>query len=283
MRDLATIPDAPPADLRFRRGISVVRSLREVWASRDLVATLVEREFRVRYKQAALGAAWALAQPVALVLAFTLFKRGSHIETGHVAYAVWAFLGLLPWSLFSAGLSQGGVSLLNNVALINKVYCPREVFPVSMVGVACGDTLVAVLGLAGLMVVTGTVPQWTSFYLVPLFAVQLVFTLAATLAISAIVVHVRDIRHVLPVVLPVGLFINPIAIPLDRLVPAHERLVYSIFNPLGPVIDDYRRVVLFGQAPDWHLLIPAAISSVVLFLLATHLFRRLEVGFADLV
>ncbi len=283
MRELTAIPDAPPAELRYKPRYSVLRSLKEVWAHGELLATLVEREFRIRYKQAFLGFAWSLAQPVSLVFAFTVFRRGAAVETGGTPYVLFAFLGLLPWSLFSSAVSNGGLSLFNNVALLNKVYCPREVFPLAAIGVAIVDTLIGSLALVFMFIVTGTMPRSTVVWMPVLWVIQLMFTTAVTLVISALVVHVRDIRHVLPVVLPAGLFLNPIALPLDRLIPKDWQVFYSCVNPLGPVMEGYRRVVLYGLAPQWHLLGPAALSAGIALFFGLLIFRRLEVSFADLI
>jgi lipopolysaccharide transport system permease protein len=125
------------------------------------------------------------------------------------------------------------------------------------------------------------VPQPESYWIPALLAVQLIFTLGITMALSAIMVYFRDIRHLLPIALQLGMFVTPVAFSLDQLVPARLQPAYVAVNPLGGVIDGYRRTVLYGQQPDMQLLLISAISATVMFLVAYVLFKRLETSFAD--
>ena len=153
----------PPDDLRFRRRVRAVPALRELWRARELVRTLVERELRARYKQAILGFAWAIVTPFVMMVVFTFFfQRVVNVNTHGAPYPLFSYLGLLPWTFFSSSLSVGGMSLLTNNQLLNKVYCPREVFPMSSVGVAGVDMLVAVGPLMVLFLLTTYAPSATS-------------------------------------------------------------------------------------------------------------------------
>ena len=273
---------APPPELRFRRHVRLLVSLRELWRARELVFSLAERDLRARYKQAVLGFSWAVVTPLLLMVAFSLvFPRVAKIDTGDVPYPLFAYLGLVPWAFFSTSVSQGGTNIINNAGLLNKVYCPREVFPIASVVVAAVDALIATAVLGVLFVVFSYAPQPESYWFPVLLAVQLVFTLGVTMALSAIMVYVRDIRHLLPIVLQLGLFATPVAFSLDQLVPAGLQPLYVALNPLGAVIDGYRQTILYGQQPDMQLLSIAAISATVMFLGAYALFKRLETGFAD--
>ena len=272
----------PPPELRFLRRVRLVTSLRELWRARELVFSLAERDLRARYKQAVLGFSWAVVTPLLLMVAFSLvFPRVAKVDTGGVPYPLFSYLGLVPWAFFSTSVSQGGTNIINNAGLLNKVYCPREVFPIASVAVAAVDGLIATLVLGVLFVVFSFVPQPESYWVPVLLAVQLTFTLGVTMALSAIMVYVRDIRHLLPIVLQLGLFATPVAFSLDQLVPARLQPIYVALNPMGGVIDGYRRTVLYGQQPDMQLLCIAAISATVMFLAAYALFKRLETGFAD--
>jgi ABC-type polysaccharide/polyol phosphate export permease len=271
----------PPPELRFRRRVGSLSAIREVWRARELVRTLAERELRARYKQAVLGLAWALVTPLALMLVFTLFvSRIARIDTGGAPYPLFAYLGLLPWTFFSTSVNQGGQSLVQNIPLLNKVYCPREVFPLASVGVAGLDSAVALLALGGLFVVTGYAPKVTAYWVPLLLVIQVAFTLGITLITSAVVVYLRDLRHALPILLQLGLFATPVAYGID-VVPSSLRPLYSAINPLAPVIDGYRRTVLLGLPPDWELVIPGAITAIVVLVAGYALFKRLETGFAD--
>lgn len=278
------VPSAPPEALRHRhRSGGLLRAVAEVWHARGLIRTLAERDYRVRYKQAVLGFAWAILTPVALMLVFTLvFQRVAKVHTHTQApYALFSYLGLLPWTFFANSLNQGGISLLTNSPLLNKVYCPREVFPIACLFVAAADTVISLVGIVVLFVVFHTVPHLQAVLYLPLIIlVQLAFTLGIVLATSIVVVFFRDLRYVLPVVLQVGLFATPVAYGMDD-IPRHLRPLMSAVNPLAPVIDGYRRSVLMGQPPRWSLLGLGAASSVVVLVAGYLLFKRLEPGIAD--
>lgn len=274
-------PTGPPPELRFRRRLVVGRSLRDVARSWELIRVLAERDLRARYKQAMLGIAWAVLTPLLLTLVFTVFfSRVAKVNTGGVPYPLFTYLGLLPWTFFSGSLSQGGLCLLNNVSLLNKVYCPREVFPIASVVVASVDMAVALPTLGVLLAIEAYAPKWTSVWVPVLLLVQVAFTLAVTMVTSVIVVYLRDVRHILPIVLQLGLFATPVAYGI-QVVPRSLWWLYSALNPLAPVIDGYRRTVLLGQAPRLSLLAIGAASSAVWLFGGYLLFKRLETGIAD--
>jgi ABC-type polysaccharide/polyol phosphate export permease len=271
----------PPPGILFRPKLRFFGGIREVWGARELVRTLAERDFRVRYKQAVLGFAWAVLTPLAMMAVFTIFfQRVAKVDTGGAPYALFAYLGLLPWTFFSTAVAQGGQSLVTNAQLVNKVYCPREVFPLANLVVAGIDTTIAVSALAVLFVVTGYAPKLTSLWLPVLLLVQVAFTFGLTLVTSAVLVFFRDLRHALPIVLQLGLFATPVAYGMD-VVPPSLQVAYSAANPLAPVIDGYRRTILLGLPPNWSLLLPGAITAVAMLVVGYAVFKRLEPGFAD--
>ena len=279
--DGAALESGPPANLRYRFRLQPGARLKELWQSRELVWTLGERELRARYKQAFLGFAWSVISPVVLMVVFTLFfRRVVKVNTGGAPYALFSYLGLLPWTFFSNAVSNGGQVLLLNKHLLNKVYCPREVFPLSMVFTSTFDTTLALFALGMLFVITGFMPKATSYWIPVLLAIQFAFTTGITLIVAAAVVYLRDVRHGLPLILQLGLFATPVAYGMD-LVPRHLWTVYAAINPLAGVIDGYRRTILGGRAPDWHLVIPGAITSAVVLVFGYAFFKRLEAGFAD--
>ena len=268
-------------EVRYRRRLRMRDAIRDVWASRELVFTIAERDIRVRYKQTTLGASWALLTPVALMIVFTLFlQRVARFDTGGVPYPLFSYVGLLPWTFFSTAMSVGGVSLVSNTSLLNKVYCPREVFPIASIVTGVFDMVVAVSALALLFAILRFAPQPQSVWIPVIFAVQLAFTASVTLILSALLVYLRDLRHAVPILLQLGLLVSPVAYGLD-VVPPRLQQMYVVLNPLAAVIDAYRSTVLLGRSPNWHLLVPAAMSSFVLLVLGYALFKRLETGFAD--
>jgi ABC-type polysaccharide/polyol phosphate export permease len=272
---------APPRHLRFRRNLSVRAAFADLWRSRPLIAALAERQLRARYKQAVFGVAWTLITPLLLMIVFTLFfNHVAKIGTEGVPYPLFAYLGLIPWTFFSVSVSQGSQSLVLNIALLNKLPCPREVFPISSIFVAGVDAAVSLVILVALFVITGTVPQATSVWVPLLLIVQFIFTLAVVLITSSVFVYFRDLAQIIPILLQLGLLATPVAYGI-RSIPSDLQGIYSFVNPLGPIIDGYRRVILYGLAPDWSLVAIAAATSIGLLMVGYLLFKRLEVGFTD--
>jgi len=273
----------PRQEIWFRRRVGLFSAVKELWDFRELTITLAERDLRVRYKQAVLGIAWAVIAPVVMMIAFTvLFNRFAKVNTGGAPYALFAYLGLLPWTFFSNSISQGGLSLVSNNDLLNKLYCPREVFPIASIADAAVDALIATCVLALLFPITGFAPKTPLYYLPPLLIVLFMFTLAVTLAIAAVTVYARDLRLVLPLAIQVGLFVTPVVYGASEISTSKEFLiVYSAINPLVPVIDGLRSTVLDGVPPDWISLSAGAASSLVYLFGGFWLFKRLEVGMAD--
>jgi ABC-type polysaccharide/polyol phosphate export permease len=277
-------PDEPRAGTWFRRRMGVVRGLRELWCFRELVITLAERDLRIRYKQAVLGVAWALFMPLLLMIVFSfVFTKVGHVNTHGAPYQLYAYLGLVPWSFFAASLSVGGLALVNNILLLNKLYCPREVFALAAVAVALVDAVIATLVLVLMFVITGFSPQPESYYVPLLVAVVLAFTIGVTMVISAITVYMRDLRVLLPLVVQFGLFFTPIAYGAHT-IAGHGAgyVVYSAVNPLAPAIEGLRRTVLVGQPPEWIPLLAGGLVSLVVLLGGFALFKRLETGIADI-
>ena len=271
----------PDPQLRFKRRIRFHTSVQELWRSRELIRTLAEREIRVRYKQTILGLSWSVLTLLALMLVFSLFlQRVAKFNTNGAPYVLFSYIGLIPWTFFSTALSVGGQSLVLNNMLLNKVYCPREVFPISSAAVAGFDSTISVLVLVVLFAVTRFVPAATSVWVPLLLLIQVAFTLGVTLVLSSVLVYLRDVRQALPVILQLGLFATPVAYGID-VIPARLQTAYVVVNPLAAVIDGYRRTVLFGLAPNWKLVGPAAASAAAVLGLGYLVFKRMETGFAD--
>ncbi|MED7950101.1 ABC transporter permease [Streptomyces sp. BE20] len=273
--------EGPPSELVFKRRLRPARVARELWGARELVRALAERDLRARYKQAVLGFAWAVLTPLALCAIFTLvFRRAVDVDTEGAAYPLFAYVGLIVWQFFSNTMNQGALSLANNLSLLNKVYCPREVFPLATMLVAGVDMLIgtAVLGL--LFLVFWTAPAATLFWVLPLLLVQFAFTYGVALVLSVAVVYLRDVRHLLPIITQMGVFATPVAYPLAQ-IPERLQEIYVGLNPLGAVIEGYRNALLYGRAPDATLTSIASVSSVVFLVGGYLLFKKLETGIAD--
>lgn len=271
----------PSPDIRYRPKLNLFSALRELWHDREMIRSLAEREMRARYKQTFLGIAWAVITPFLLMVVFTLFfKRAVRVDTGGAAYPLFAYLGLMPWSFFSTGVSQGSVSLIANVPLLNKVYCPREVFPLGSIVLAIVDTSIALLALVVLFIFEGTAPTGTFFY-APLFLPMLfAFTIGTVMIMSSVMVYLRDLRTTLPLALQLGLFATPIAYSINS-VPENLRTLYVAVNPLVTVIDGLRRTVLFDQAPNWQYFGISSATAFSVLIFGYWIFKRLEGGIAD--
>jgi ABC-2 type transport system permease protein/lipopolysaccharide transport system permease protein len=278
------LPDEPRADQWFRRRVRALPAVRELWHYRELILSLAERDLRVRYKQAALGVAWALLTPVLLMGAFSLvFTKFTHVGPQGVPYPVFSYVGLIPWSFFSTALSRGGTSLVLNIPLLNKLYCPREVFPLASIALATADGIAATAVLPLIFVFTGTAPKLETLYAPLLLLIALLFTIGLTLAMAATLVYLRDLQMLLPVIVQFGLFVTPVAYPMSSV--THTQLgqvIYSALNPLAPVIDGLRRGILYGHAPQWLPLLAGTASATIVLVAGFKLFKRLETGLADI-
>jgi ABC-type polysaccharide/polyol phosphate export permease len=275
------VAEGPPPELIFRRALHPLAMLRELWSRRELVVVLSERDLRARYKQTKFGFAWALLTPFLLMVVFTVFfKRVADVRTGSVPYPLFSYVGLLAWTFFSGALSKGAVSITQNLTLLNKVYCPREVFPLASVAVAGVDTGIAVSILGILFVIYQFMPAATIVWVPLLILVQLAFTIGITVGMSALVVYFRDVRQVLPMLLQLGLFATPVGYGLEEM-PRRWWPIYSALNPLVPVIDGYRRTILLGEPPKLDLLLIGGTTSVLFLIVGYLMFKKVEGGFAD--
>jgi ABC-type polysaccharide/polyol phosphate export permease len=281
----AAVPAGPRREIWFRRRVRLIPAMRELWSFRELILTLAERDLRVRYKQAALGIAWAVFTPVVTMIAFTvLFTKVAHVNiyAPGVPYALFAYVGLLPWTFFSSALSAGGMSLVGNVPLLNKLYCPREVFPIAAMIDAAFDAVIASVVLLLLFPIEGFAPKVDLLYAPLLLIPLLACTLGLTLAVAAVVVYMRDLRLILPLAIQLGLFVTPVVYSPESLFKSKLLLdVYAFVNPLAPVLDGLRRTALEGMPPDWLPLGLGTVSSLLMLVGGFLLFKRLETGIAD--
>lgn len=273
--------DEPPAATRFRRRITPVSAVRDLWRSRDLLQAMALREYRARYHQTRLGMAWAVITPVMLMLVFTAFvRRLTAVDTGDIPYPVYAYLGLIPWSFFSTSCSRGAVTLVLEASIVNKVRCPREVFPLSTISTAFVDLVISAGVLAVIMAVTTTAPTATVVWVPFILLVQVAATIGIVLLLSIGIVYVRDLGQALPLLLQLGLFATPVAYGFTTL---SERVGtwYAAVNPFVGVIESLRASVVGGQAPPWELMGPSTLGAAAWFVVGGLTFKHFEVGIAD--
>ncbi len=280
---LGELPDSPPAALRFRRGLELRRALRELRGTPEIVRSLAERELRSRYAQAILGFTWNVLQPLITVFVFAAVvdRLDAKIATGGVPYALFVYLGQLPWTFFSSSITNGSNALVANTALLNKVYAPREVFALGSLLTRVVDTLCAAAPLALFFIADSRAPRFPeSLWAIPLLAILVLFTTGLTMLLSVLVVYARDVRHAIPVIVQLLYFLTPVLYGFDRL---HflTPTIYSALNPVAAVIDGLRRSVFFGEAPLTGPTVAAAISSVIVLVLCYMGFKHFEQGIAD--
>ncbi len=284
--------DAATADTAADEGFVVYEhkrgwaalNLREVWKYRELLWFLTWRDVSIRYKQAVLGVAWAVIQPVLTMLIFTLvFNKGLGVKSPDSAlpYAVFSMSGLLIWQYFSGGLSRAGNSLVGGSQLITKVYFPRLVLPLSGVTAPLVDFLISFVVLLILMGILGIAPVWTIVF-VPLFVLLALLTaLALGLWLSALNVLYRDFQYIIPLFVQLLMFVSPVIYDMSALPEGWIRVLFSL-NPMTGAVGGFRWALL-GQAwPGDYLWIGTAIVLVLLFG-GLFFFKRIERVFADVV
>lgn len=276
------VPAEPPSHLVYVHRARLMPTLRDLWSSRDIIYTLAERDIRAQYKQATLGLLWALIAPLAMLGIFTIiFSRTASLGIPGIPYPIFAYIGILCWTFFSGSLGTGGVSLLSNNALMSKTQFPRECFPLETIGVQAVNSVISWIPLVLLFVFYGFAPKATTVWVPLLMLVELVFVIGVTLAVSAMIIQMRDLAQVLPIIISLGLFATPVIWQFKR-VPEQWRVVYGFFLPLGPVIDDARRTMLQGLPPVPGPLLAAIAGSLCYLAFGYRIFKRLEVNFADI-
>ncbi|HKY37065.1 MAG TPA: ABC transporter permease [Polyangiaceae bacterium] len=256
---------------------------RDIWRYRELLYILAWRDISVRYRQTAIGIAWAAVRPLVATVVFSfVFGRMGKFPSGGVPYPVLVLAGLLPWQLFSSALTESGRSLVTNGNLITKVYFPRLIIPGSSLVASLIDFGISGLMLAGLMTFYGVVPGWQLVFL-PLF---IVLTMIATAGVgiwsAALAVKYRDFLVMVPFLLQLGLYLSPVGFSTAA-VPDRWRLLYSL-NPLVGAIDGFRWCLLGGKVPLQPVSI-AASTALALAVLVTGIryFRKAERQFADVI
>ncbi|MBN2712250.1 MAG: ABC transporter permease [Planctomycetes bacterium] len=264
----------------------MLRTLHETWACRELLYFLAWRDIHVRYKQAIMGFAWALLQPLLTMVVFTLvFNRIAGIDSGNIAYPVFSFTGVLPWQLFQNSMQRCSESVVNEARVLTKVYFPRFIIPFASVISALADFCVALVILFGLIIYYDITPTWR-FAVLPLFIAYAVFAaLAVGLWLSALNARFRDVRHIVPFMLRLWMFLSPVAYPLSTFIkkfPPAFHWVYTI-NPMVGVIEGFRWALLGTDSLEPALFVNSVIITVLLFIGGVVYFRRVERTFADVL
>jgi len=257
--------------------------LQDLWEYRDLFYLLVKRDITVRYRQTVVGAAWAVLQPAALAVVFSVFLgRLARVPSqGSIPYPLYAFSGIVLWLFFTGALSRSAESTLGAADLISKVWFPRVIIPMSAAIAPAIDFGVSFAVVLAVMLAYGYVPH-VEVLLVPVVAL-LVLSVAIGMGLwfSALIVRYRDVRHLVPFLLSVGMFVTPIVYPF-ALVPDSVRPVYAL-NPMVGVLELYRWS-LFGTLTDsWWIVVIPLVTALLLVISGLRFFRRAQLTFADVI
>lgn len=262
--------------------LNLLRELRGLWSYRDLFYTLSVHRIKVRYKQSLLGLAWAILQPLSLMLIYTvIFSKIAKVPSEGVPYAVFAYAALLPWTFFSSALTNATSGLVNHTQLVTKVYFAREILPLTYVSAALFDFAVASTFLIALFFYYGVGLTTYAFYAIPILVLLTMLTTAFSLVFSVVQVRFRDVGVAMPLLLQLWMFASPVVYPLSA-VPARLRGWYAL-NPMVGVIENFRRVMLQGTTPDFYSLGISALVAAVLLPAAYLYFKRVEATMADII
>ena len=256
--------------------------LRELAENLHLMLSFAKRDIRAKYKQTMFGVAWAVMQPLTLMVVFTfVFSMFARIPSDGLPYPIFSYSVLIFWICFASCISQGTVAMTANANLVRKIYFPRETLLLAVMVSALVDLGIAAVILAGMYVYFGIGITWAALWVIPLLALQLLVVLTVILFTSAIQVYFRDVGHALPLLLQVWMYATPIAYPLSS-VPDWLLPIYSL-NPMVGIIDGYRQALLHGTGPNvGHL--GAAFAVMLVLLTGAYLnFKRAERTFADVI
>lgn len=276
--DRATLPETLIAPARRWEPLQ----LAELWEHRELLVFLTWRDIKIRYKQTALGAAWAIIQPFMTMVVFSVFfGRLAGVPSDGLPYPVFTYTALVPWMFFANALTQAGNSLVAQEHIITKVYFPRLLVPAAAVLAGLLDFAISFVVLVGLMFFYGIVPT-AAILTIPLFILlAAIASLGFGIWFSALNVEFRDVRYAIPFLVQFWLFATPIAYP-SSIVPVAWRVVYGL-NPMTGVVEGFRWALLGQAPPPAGLLLASTVVALVVGLGGLFYFKRMEQSFADIV
>jgi lipopolysaccharide transport system permease protein len=282
-RDVPAVPDKPLVVIEPTRSW-VALNLADLWAYRELLYFLSWRDVKVRYKQTALGVAWAILQPLLTMIIFTLFfGRLAGVPSDNVPYPLFAYAGLLPWTFFANGITNSGNSLVGSAHLITKVYFPRLIIPAAAVAAGLVDLFIAFTVMIAMMVYYDVAVTRHLLMLPVLIFLVTLLALGAGMWLSALNVKYRDVRFALPFLIQLWMYVTPVIYPVS-FIPENWRILRSLLllNPMTGIVENFR-AALFGSPFKWTSLIVSAAVTMAVLLYAAFSFRRMEKTFADVV
>jgi lipopolysaccharide transport system permease protein len=288
--ELTRIADQAPAGARTPSSVVEIRPVRglldldlgSVWRYRELLGVVIMRDVQVLYRQAALGVAWAIVQPVFAVVIFSVvFGHFARIPSDGMPYAVFVFAAVLPWTYFAEAVRRSSTGLVNDAELVRKIYFPRLIVPLAGVTAPLLDFAIAFLVLLATMIWYGVTPSWHMLALPPMLAVAALLALAVGLWLAPVNVRFRDVKHTLPFIIQIWMYASPIVYPIS-MVPGQWKWLYSL-NPMVGVIEGFRWAILGKQQPDLTAMLVSLPLIAILLIGGTIFFRRMEQSFADVI
>jgi len=276
-----TMDEVPPVLIQPHSGW-LSFDLAALYRYRELLYFLTWRDVIVRYKQAAVGVAWAVLQPLLTMVVFTvIFGRFAKMPSDNLPYPIFAFTALLPWNYFAQAIGRSGTSLVSNANLVSKVYFPRLVIPISGAIAPLVDFVISFVILLGMMVWYGIAPTWGVLAL-PLFTLLAVVTaVAASLYLAALNVKYRDVGHAIPFLVQFWMYASPVVYSVS-IIPEKWRLLYSL-NPMVGVIEGFRWALLGKEQPDFAVMAMSTVVVAILLVGGLVYFKRTERVFADII
>lgn len=268
--------------IRPKKGLIDI-GLKEIWQYRELIYFFAWREIKLRYKQTALGALWAILQPLLTTVVFTVFfGRFAKMPSDNIPYPVFVYTGLLLWNYFSFGISHSSNSMIENADIIQKIYFPRLIIPLSSCLTGLVDFFISSLILVGLMFYYGYMPHTNSIFLFP-FLMLITFLSSVGLGsfLAAINVKYRDVRYIVPFFIQLFMFLTPVIYPMS-IVGNKVKWILAL-NPMSGIIESTRRILFGISGIDWNILCISAITGIALFILGITYFRQTEKFFADII
>lgn len=255
---------------------------RRLWRYRALTFALVRRQYQLRYRQSAGGFAWALVPPVASLFVSTLvFHKVLKVQSGQYPYALFTLAGLAPWMFFASGISVGIPSITSSLTMVNRLAFPRGALPLSMLGTSLIDLGLTFALFVGYAYITGIGLPITVLWTPLLLLLVILFATGITLLGSAANVFARDIRLALPLVVQLWFLLTPVMYPLSA-VP-HSLRAFYLVNPMTGIVESFRAILLYGNAPNVDALVPAVIGSVAAVVIGGWYFGSTEPRFADVI
>lgn len=256
--------------------------LREIWRYRELLYFLTWRDIKIRYKQTLIGAAWAIIQPLLMMVVFSIFFGNlAKVPSEGIPYPIFIYAGLLPWIYFAQSLSYSSESVVSSANLIRKVYFPRIITPISASVSGLVDFGISFIVLLGLMVYYKFLPTKEIFLFPLLVLLTFICAVGMGLWLSALNVMYRDIRHAVPFFIRLGLFITPVIYPLSIVPKDLSWILY--LNPMAGLIESFRASILGYKAIPWFGLISSVFIALSIFVSGVFFFRRMEKNFADII